>query len=226
MNNYHLDDIIFKYQQNCEAIYKEKENYIEIYQQGLKAKVISDYKANNIVDEEQYFNDIERMYSNLERFLNQTLERDLTIETKKFSQALSSFFAIECTNNKSFSFDASFIQTLKEVLEEQKDLYQVQTTTQDLAQDQVSDVQNTANVSSTQIIIEDTIEEEPIEITTSSMEIELSPTQETKTLEKDNSEADISKIYQDINHKTNTQDTLDQQFSEIQSLINDIKGML
>lgn len=226
MSNYQIDDIIYKFQQNCKAIYREKNNCVEIYEAGLIAKMQKDYQTGKITDEETYIQQLKRLYKSLEISVNNSLEQELNLETKKFSQALSSFFIMQFVQDKKIVFDQNIEAKLHAVLTK------IKTQKIDKLTKQADVLMENKEIplSSTQIIVDNpVVSEEPVEITSASMKIELNNDDTDLDIEIKKEEQEVSQIFNEINNQQNEtkkEDTFDEQFDEIQSLINEIKGML
>lgn len=226
MSNYQIDDIIYKFQQNCKAIYREKNNCVEIYEAGLIAKMQKDYQTGKITDEETYIQQLKRLYKSLEISVNNSLEQELNLETKKFSQALSSFFIMQFVQDKKIVFDQNIEAKLHAVLTK------IKTQKIDKLTKQADVLMENKEIplSSTQIIVDNpVVSEEPVEITSASMKIELNNDDTDLDIEIKKEEQEVSQIFNEINNQQNEtkkEDTIDEQFDEIQSLINEIKGML
>lgn len=226
MSNYQIDDIIYKFQQNCKAIYREKNNCVEIYEAGLIAKMQKDYQTGKITDEETYIQQLKRLYKSLEISVNNSLEQELNLETKKFSQALSSFFIMQFVQDKKIVFDQNIEAKLHAVLTK------IKTQKIDKLTKQADVLMENKEIplSSTQIIVDNpVVSEEPVEITSASMKIELNNDDADLDIEIKKEEQEVSQIFNEINNQQNEtkkEDTIDEQFDEIQSLINEIKGML
>lgn len=113
--SYNLEDIINRYHRNCERIYNDKKQHLNIYEAGIISKVQDDFNANNIGNKNAYFKQLEQKYLMFEEQINDDIEEAIINETKSFTHALASFLLLDQGDKYRVELNPSLIDTIKKI---------------------------------------------------------------------------------------------------------------
>ena len=113
--SYNLEDIINRYHRNCERIYNDKKQHLNIYEAGIISKVQDDFNASNIGNKNIYFKQLENQYLMFEEQINDDIEEAIINETKSFTQALASFLLLDQGDKYRVQLNPNLISTIKKI---------------------------------------------------------------------------------------------------------------